>query len=330
MRAYLVGYETWAELIARDPDPHHEKGWHPTAVFGTIAAAAAVASLRHLSCENARHAIALSASLAGGLVANFGSMTKPKHAGRAASAGIEAVRLAIGGLTASPDAIEHHAGFLSAISPKGRVDRERPADALGRNLRILDSGLSIKQYPICYATHRVIDGVIDAARANSLRVAEVASVEAQIGRTQASMLRNHAPQTGLEAKFSLEFAVASALIAREVGLDQLTDTFVQRADVQDAMRKVATQTLDTRCPIEPMFAYADRVHIRLRSGEILDTGDIRFARGNAQVPLSVDELRRKFVSCAGRASEVDAGRLYGQLAQFVRLSDVRGLTPSHR
>ena len=330
IRGYLIGYEVWAELIGRDADPHHVKGWHPTAVFGAVAAAAAVAALRRLPFEIARHAIALAGSMAGGLVANFGTMTKPFHAGRAASAGIEAVRLAMRGMTAAPDAMEHHAGFLSAISPHGRLDLERPADRLGYDLRIRESGLSVKQYPICYATHRVIDGVIDAARRENLHPEQVATVHAQIGKTQASMLRNHAPQTGLEAKFSLEFAVASSLVAREVGLAQLNDAFVRRPEVQATMKKVSTATVDTTCPIEPMFAFADRVRIELKDGRAIDTGEIRFARGNAKLPLTSDELKRKFFDCVQSAREVDAERIYRQLAGLDSLASVRELTGAHR
>ncbi len=326
MRAYLVGYEVWAELIGRDADPHHEKGWHPTAVFGTVAAAAAAAALHRLPLETARHAIALSASMAGGVVSNFGTMTKPFHAGRAASAGIDAVRLAMLGMTASPDAIEHPAGFLSAISPKGRLDLERSAAQFGRTLRILDAGLSIKKYPICYATHRVIDGTLDAVRRENLRPEQVERVHAEIGRTQAKMLRNHTPQTGLEAKFSLEFAVASSLIAREVGLAQLTDDFVRRPDVQATMRKVSASTVDTTCPIEPAFSFADRVHIRLTDGRELDTGEIRFARGNAKLPLTDADLKAKFMDCAAAAGSGGGERLYAQLAALESLHEARSLT----
>ena len=173
-----MGYEVWAELFSREQDPYHLKGWHPTAVLGTVGAAAAVAHLNRLSAERCRHALALAASMACGLVANFGTMTKPLHAGRAAAAAIDAVRLAAAGLTAAPDAIEHHAGYLAALSPNGRVDRQSPATGLGRKLRILDSGLSIKKYPMCYATHRVIDGVLDLARANRLRAEDVKEVRA--------------------------------------------------------------------------------------------------------------------------------------------------------
>src|SRR5437660_11889918 len=86
--AYIAVYETWAELSRRDPGHHHAKGWHPTGIFGAIGAGAACAALRRLSSERATMAIALSASQAGGLMANFGTMTKPFHAGRAAHAGL--------------------------------------------------------------------------------------------------------------------------------------------------------------------------------------------------------------------------------------------------
>ena len=324
MCAYLVGYEVWAELISRESDPYHLKGWHPTAVFGTVGAAAALARLRGLSADASRNAIALAASMAAGLVANFGSMTKPYHAGRAASSAVEAVRLALAGMTAAPDAIEHHAGFLQAISPKGNVDLERPS-TLGGSLRLLDSGLSVKKYPTCYATHRVIDAVIGLTRDSNLQPGDVTSVHARIGVAQASMLRNHAPETALEAKFSLEFAVASALVARAAGRAQLQDDFVNSKAVREAMRKVEISTIESTCPIEPAFAYSDRVQIELTDGRRLDSGEIRFARGNAKLPLGEDELKTKFFDCLAGAEPIEAGALYSRLARLDAVRDVREL-----
>jgi len=325
LRAYLVGYETWADLVSRDADPHHIKGWHPTAVFGTVAAAAAIASLRQLSMEACRDAIALSASMAAGLVANFGTMTKPFHAGHAARSAAESVHLAMRGMSASPDAIEHHAGFLGAISPKGHLDLERSAERLGQSLRILESGLSVKKYPICYATHRVIDAAIDLVRRANVQPDEVSAVHASIGVTQASMLRNHAPVTALEAKFSLEFAVAAALVARGVGLAQLSDEFVNSQPVRHAMSKVEISTVRSACPIDPTFAFSDRVRIRLTDGRTLDSGEIRFARGNAQLPLGEEELKAKFLDSVQGAEYLDADALYTRLAGFELLRDVREL-----
>jgi len=325
LRAYLVGYEVWAELLAREPDAYHVKGWHPTAVLGTIGATAAVAHLHRLSDAACQNALALAASMASGLVANFGTMTKPFHAGRAASCAIEAVRLTISGLTAAPDAIEHHAGYLAALSPQGRVDRAGPAAALGRQLRILDSGLSIKSYPMCYATHRVIDGVLDVVTAHDVKPGDVAQVHASVGVTQASMLRNHSPVTGLEAKFSLEFAVASALVARKVGLRELTDEFVTQPHVRELMTRVRTSTTDTHCPVEPIFAFTDCATLELKDGRRLDTGEIRFARGNARLPLKDAELKAKFLDCAAGAGDLDGAALYERLNAIEKLDCVRDL-----
>jgi 2-methylcitrate dehydratase PrpD len=260
--------------------------------------------------------------MAGGLVANFGSMTKPLHAGRAAAAAVEAVRLAARGFSASPDALEHRAGFLAALSPKGRVDRAGP-DSLGQVLRIRDIGLNVKRYPMCYATHRTIDGVLDLVTRHELRPEDIAAVEASIGETQASMLRNGAPKTGLEAKFSLEFAVASAVVARSVGLGELTDGFVEQPEVRALFPKVSITTRDTRCPIDPTFAETDRVILRTTNGEVLDSGEIRFPRGNAHNPMAEAELHAKFADCTRGWN--GGGLLLEQLSQLETLPGLAAL-----
>ncbi|MBV9522769.1 MAG: MmgE/PrpD family protein, partial [Alphaproteobacteria bacterium] len=145
--AYVAGYETWARLVERDKDALHQKGWHPTAVLGPVAAAAACAHLRRLDPVKASRALGMAASMAGGVVANFGTMTKPLQAGRAAASGVTAARLADAGLTAAEDALEHGVGLLNALSPKGRVDTETPLDDLGRHWRLETLGVNIKKYP---------------------------------------------------------------------------------------------------------------------------------------------------------------------------------------
>ena len=137
LTAYIAGYETWGELAGRDADKHHGKGWHPTAVFGTIGAAAAAASLARLDVDRTVNALGIAASMASGLVANFGSMTKPFHAGRAAANGILAAQLAAAGMTASPDALEHRSGFLKALSPHGRMRVDGPISAIRCAMRCI-------------------------------------------------------------------------------------------------------------------------------------------------------------------------------------------------
>ena len=322
LRAYLIGYEVWAELFVREQDAYHLKGWHPTAVLGTVGASAAVANLYGFNAQQCQNVIALAASMASGLVANFGTMTKPLHAGRAAACAIDAVRWVQKGLTAAPDALEHAAGFLSALSPHGAADRSSPVPDLGQKFRILESGLSIKKYPTCYATHRVIDGILDLCANHGVALKDVAQVHTHIGVAQASMLRNHQPQTGLEAKFSMEFAVAASLVRGKVGLKELTDAFVQEPAVKEAMAKVAISTVDTQCTIEPVFAMHDRVQIQLHSGTTLDSGDIRFARGNAMLPLRNIDLQSKFMDCV-QGAPVNGAVLFSQLSDLTSQINVR-------
>ena len=327
LRAYVVGYEVWAELFGREQDQYHLKGWHPTGVFGVVGAAASVAYLhRHaLNAEQVAQALSIAASSAAGLVANFGTMTKPWHAGRSAAAAIEAVQLAQLGLSAAMDVFEHHAGFLAALFPAGRYDAQRTV-TLGDTPRLLEWGVSIKRYPVCYSGHRVIDGVLELKAAHHLQAADVAQVDVTIGTAQASMLRNHLPVTGLEAKFSIEFDVASALVAGDVGLNQLTDAFTNQPDMQALMQKVQVQINERNCPIDPAFSYADRVRITTRDGRVLDTGDIRFPKGNAMHPLSADELRSKFLDCVAYGQQpCDGVALYNTLRTLTDVPDVRAL-----
>src|SRR6266852_1779713 len=288
--AYVAGYETWAELARRDPGHHHKKGWHPTGIFGAIGAGAACAALRRLDPTRATAAIALAASLAGGIMANFGTMTKPFHAGRAAHAGVVSARLAEAGFTASPDALEHSQGFLSAVSPEGRADRDGPTPGLGAEWQIVKQGLSIKKYPSCYCTHRALDGMLELLARRPLKPAEIGHITVSISETHSLILRNHTPETGLAAKFSMEFAMAAAVISRRAGLAEYTDEFVRRPEVQDLMRRVAIETNENYDPVQIGASVYDQVTVELANGERLQSEQVRRARGHAELPLGEAEL----------------------------------------
>jgi len=312
--AYVAGYETWAELSRRDPGHHHRKGWHPTGIFGAIGAGAACANLRRLDPERATMAIALAASQAAGIMANFGTMTKPFHAGRAAHAGLVSARLAELGFTASPDAIEHPQGFLSAVSPDGEADRDGPCPAFGEEWHILKQGLSIKKYPACYCTHRALDGMLDLLAQRPLKASEIARITASISDTHALILRNHQPQTGLEAKFSMQFAMAASVISRRASLGEYTDEFVRRPEVQELMRRVSLVTNQDYDPVQVGASVYDQVIVELTNGERVESEKVRRARGHAERPLGEAELFDKFRTCldAGQARlspEVLFGRL---------------------
>jgi 2-methylcitrate dehydratase PrpD len=318
---YVAGYETWAELARRDPGHHHKKGWHPTGIFGAIGAGAACAALRRLNPARATAAIALAASQAGGIMANFGTMTKPFHAGRAAHAGLVSARLAEAGFTASPDALEHPQGFLSAVSPEGRVDRDGPTPHLGKEWQIVKQGLSIKKYPACYCTHRALDAMLELIARRPLKPAEIARITVSVSETHSLILRNHMPETGLAAKFSMEFAMAAAVIARRASLAEYTDEFVRRPEVQELMRRVGIVTNENYDPVVSGAAVWDQVTIDLANGERLESEQVRRARGHAERPLGDAELFDKFRTCldAGHA-RIAPERLLDRLRRLENLS----------
>ena len=322
--AYVAGYETWAELVRRDNGQHHMKGIHPTSIFGAVGAAAACASLRRLDAARATAAIGLGASQAAGLMANFGTMAKPYHAGRAAHAGVMSARLAAAGMTASPDVLEHPRGYLAAYSPRGEIDRETPLYA-GRDWSIVKLGLGIKKYPMCYCAHRALDAVLDLLAAHPVAPQDVERVVVEMSGRNAQVLRNHRPQTALEAKFSIEFAMAAALISRRCGLPELQDAYVLRPDVQALIARVQIQE-DPR--EDPFTGYSpfDRVTIHTRAGATLVSEAVTIARGNWGVPLARAELRAKFDGClqAGRF-EGDGAALFEALMHIDRLAGAQAI-----
>ena len=322
-RAYIAGYEVWGELIGRDKDQHHLKGWHPSAVFGAVAAACACSVLRGLDAGRATAAAGIAASMAGGVAVNFGTMTKPFQVGRAAQSGLQAARLAEAGFTAAPDVFEHKLGFLSAISPHGNVERESPA-ALGREWRILRHGINIKLYPVCYGAHRILDAMIGMMHRDELKADDITGVEVEMGDTSAAVLRNHRPQTGLDAKFSAEFAMAAAAIAGRCGMSEVNDDFVRRPDVQAFFPKVAVKVLTERSVEEPIHSPFDRVRATLRDNRAIASEPVAFPRGHFKNPVSADALWDKFADCVDGAP-LDARRLFDRLQSVDRLASVAGI-----
>ena len=294
---YVAGYETWAELIGRDLDPHHAKGWHPSAVFGVVAGAAAAARLRGLPAEATAHALGIAASMAAGLVANFGSMTKPLQLGLAARNAVLAATLAERGVDAAADALESPRGLLAALSPAGRVRLDDDC-RVGREWRIVRESLSIKRYPTCYAGHRAIDAALSLQPRLRGRLRDIDEVVVEIGELQAAMLRHPNPTNALEARFSAQYAVACALARGRVELRDLHEQAVRQADVQALLGKVRVVTLAARDPLEPLFSPEDRVWVRLHDGSPPLCAAVQRPLGHASRPLDDGALRDKFLGCA--------------------------------
>lgn len=327
--AYAAGYEVWAHLARCEADPLHDKGWHPSGVYGPLAAAAAAAVIGDCVSETAQHAIAIAASMAGGITANFGSMTKPYQLARAAQSGIIAVTLARAGLTASSDAIEHPSGFLSAISPRGRITIGPLMDP-SRPLLIDILGLNVKLLPICYGGHRVADAAREIHDRAGFDFGSIERVEIEIGRHLAGVLRYHDPHNPTEAKFSAEFAVVATLLTGRCSADELSDYFIRRPDIRDLIKKCVIILDHSEDTEETGFSPFDRVAIVLADGNRLTSNPIRRPRGHFSDPATDDEMWQKFSECTNlMLDEEHAARLFEKLRTFKSIEEAVEILPSN-
>jgi len=319
--AYVAGFEVLADLSVREPEGWHRSGWHPSALLGAVGTAAAASRLLRLDAPQATRALALASSMSGGVAANFGTQTKALHAGRAASAGVLAACLAADGVTAAADALERSNGLLAVASPSGRVRLDARLDTTPARPRLLDAGLSFKQYPVCYSLHRVVDAAIDIARQPGFDAARLAVVDVHLGSAQAAMARHHGPRTPLEAKYSVEFAAASGLLAGAAGHAQLEPGFIASAPVQRAMSCVRLSLREDRSGDDGVFAASDRVIARDTAGRVFDSGEVTYARAHARCPLEEAALRAKFIDRARRGGFADAGACFDALARLESATD---------
>src|SRR5712692_5878072 len=150
--AYVAGFETECKLALGVNFHHYSKGWHATATLGVHGAAAAACHLLRLDARRTATALAIASSLASGIKAHFGTMTKPLHIGHCARNGLFAALLAADDFTANPGAFEHGQGFLDVFNGAGTYDIDRMLAHWGAPFDIVEPGIAIKQYPCCGST----------------------------------------------------------------------------------------------------------------------------------------------------------------------------------
>ena len=212
----MLGFEVQARLGRAIGEAHYALGWHATSTFGTVGAAAASARMLGLDAARTATALSIAASLASGLQVNFGTMTKPLHAGWAARNGIVAASMAAAGLTASADATRGAEWSAPRIVRWRGFDEDAIVSKLGEEWDILSNGIGVKLYPCCYATHRAVDAALEIRERMlldevAIHADRIEKIEVKVSKGGLTPLISEAPTTGLEAKFSMEYCVAAAL-----------------------------------------------------------------------------------------------------------------------
>ena len=323
LAAYTVGLEVAGKLGRAVGAGHYFHGWHSTATVGVFSSTAVAARRWNLSAAQLQTAWGIAASQTSGLVRNFGTMTKPFHAGHAARTGVLSAWMAQHGFTAN-NAILDGEGFLSTY---GRGDGEALAallDELGNPWEILNPGIYVKRWPCCYCNHRPVGGILQLIEEHAIRADEVEAVEIGFVRGSDDALGGPNPQTGLEGKFSMEYVAAATLLDRKLTLETFTDPMVQRPEARALTAKVRRYRVDDEKLYSSKIGYTD-VAITTKRGRF----SIRAERvsGSPQWPMTAPERKEKFMDCASRVLGVrGASTLHDFLERFASLPDVAALT----
>ena len=323
VHAFLLGFEVETTMASVMNPPHYEKGFHATGTLGTMGAAAAAARLLGLDAAQTRAALAVAASQASGLKENFGTMTKPFHAGHAARSGVLSALLARDGFTASEQAIEGPQGYFAVLSA-GKRD-EQVLDSLGAPWKILETGVAVKPYPSCACTHSIIDSALELRRTHRIRPEQVAEVTVGVNAAVPRILIHGNPRSGLEAKFSGEFSAAAALCDGRVGIATFRDDKTDDPAIRELMTRVRL-VVDPEIPSDLERHMWTRVTVRLRDGREVAIAP-RPVPGHPGLPLSMDQLREKFMDCARIVLPEDRADSVRQMVeQLDGCPDLRSLT----
>ncbi len=297
--AFVVGVEVEAKIGRAVNPAHYEVGWHATATCGVFGAAAAVAKLLGLSSTQTAHALAIAASMASGIKANFGTDCKPLHVGHASRCGLEAALLAQAGFTGNPGVLEHGDGFGSTHGGGSKPEWDLVTVDLGAPHEIAEPGIGVKRYPSCASTHQSLDATFALMEEHAVVPAAVDAVECGVFYMAPHQLIYDRAETGLQGKFSMPYCVSVALLDRTVGLAQFEEERVRRPDVQAFMPKVRMFVHPEQTTRECLPTRFSEVTITLKDGRRLQKR-VAQAKGQPKNPLTVGELEAKFRDCASR------------------------------
>ena len=326
IRAFALGAEVEARVGAAINPAHYSIGWHPTSVIGALGAAAAASCLLGLNAEETRRAFGIAASHSSGTKANFGTSVKSLHAGMAGRAGVEAALFARAGATANDRILDQQFGGFCELFTTS-ADRSKMIDRLGERYLLLDPGVGFKLLPCCGSTQAAVWAVIDLWQAHRLDPKRIRSIRTRVDKRRLDHTNRPRVATGLEGKFSTQYCQAVAALRGALGLADFEDEVVLEPDRQEMMRRVElTAAQDASDWFDAASSgtgsRAASVEIELDDGTVYHTFS-RGPRGYPALPASDDDLRVKFLDCAGRGLDADsAGRLADRLLDLESVPDL--------
>lgn len=293
--AFVAGFDVECKIAeAINPD-HYHRGFHPSGTIGVFGAAMAAGKLLKLDVGQLRQVLSLAASMAAGIRANYGTMTKPLHVARAAENGVAAALLVREGFTADMDGLDGRWGFLTIAGPGG--DPELVIDEFGNPFSILDPGTSVKPYPSGVLTHPAMDALRFLMRDEKLGADDIERVDLYAARNVLGPIRFDFAETELQGKFCFQFLLGAIMVAGKAGKNEFTNAFVRSAPVVAAQRKVFTHN-DPAIEAMGFDKIRSRIEVRTVDGRNFTRWADENYRGGPFNPLSDRELEEKFSDAA--------------------------------
>jgi 2-methylcitrate dehydratase PrpD len=291
-QAYLAGAGVMARLGTGLGWAHYSAGWHATTTAGAPAAAVSAGVALGLDAERIATAMALAVPAGGGVQRAFGTDAKSLQVGFAADAGVRAAQLAAAGATADVAALDAWFELLGGD----------PGAVPGRGAPAVPGGLAIKIFPCCYALQRPLSALAELARHERIDPAAVDRVVVRTPKGTVTPLIHHSPETGLQGKFSLEYAAAAAVLDEHQGFATFTDAAVRRPEAQRLVRRVEVQLTDGGD-----WLLAGELAAEVHLGDRVLHARQQFPPGSPQRPPSEEQLMRKVADClAGTTVDPEA------------------------
>jgi 2-methylcitrate dehydratase PrpD len=299
IEAVAAGYEVGARVGMFVGTSHLLKGFHPTGTCGTFASAATAGKLLGLSKPELIHALGIAGAQSAGLMAaQYASMVKRMHAGRAAQSGLFAASLARRGFTGATDILEaSYGGFGSSMSDQ--VDDEAAVSGLGNTNELLNVGF--KPYACCGSNHTTIDALKQIFSESKLSAEEIEKIEIKTSKaTKLHVGWPYSPDTVTTAQMNLYYCAAAFIFDGDVFIDQFTEDRIRDPQIMEFIPKIVIEE-DRRIDAEgPLKRHSVNVKIFTRTDRTYER-KIDYPWGNPKNPMTKADIEAKFRKLTGKA-----------------------------
>jgi 2-methylcitrate dehydratase PrpD len=297
--AYCLGIEAYAKTGLLIKESYvGERGWEWTGVLGVMGATASVSKILKLDESQTLMAFGIAASLASGLIRNFGAMAGHLHAGNAARNGIEAGLLAQKGYSGRYGIIEIPGGFYNAFTGTAEPVRQKAMKdiimTLGNPWNIINPGLMFKAYPCAHISHFGVDAGLQLRQKYSFDWRQIAEIEFRVPSFMGRAGLPPEPKAGVEGRFNLAYCLSRALINGKLKISDFTNSSVRDPDTLGLMRKIMfiPQKQDR---LNGVFGYQE-IALKMNDGNTYRC-KVEHPKGEPQNPQTTEELAAKYMDC---------------------------------